>query len=158
MTVGPVLHMPEPVRESQAAPALEKELRAPEWRRAQAACNQVGHDLLGRAGLATGGPRAVLEATAAMATDSTLLDRIRTAVVEEGLPAPQAVWAAADGIASELAALGGGIGERARDLRDVRNRVVCGLLGRPVPGVPAHQVPFVLVARDLAGLSWLAGS
>ncbi|MFH6691413.1 PEP-utilizing enzyme, partial [Cellulosimicrobium funkei] len=47
-------------------------------------------------------------------------------------------------------ALGGLLAERARDVRDVRDRIVATLLGLPVPGVPDPGHPFVLVADDLA--------
>lgn len=40
--------------------------------------------------------------------------------------------------------------ERARDVQDVRDRVVAELLGLPAPGVPDLASPSVLVARDLA--------
>jgi phosphotransferase system enzyme I (PtsI) len=40
--------------------------------------------------------------------------------------------------------------ERARDVQDVRDRLVAVLTGRPAPGVPTSTEPFVLVALDLA--------
>ncbi len=40
--------------------------------------------------------------------------------------------------------------ERARDVQDVRDRLVAELTGRPAPGVPARDEPFVLAAVDLA--------
>jgi phosphotransferase system enzyme I (PtsI) len=40
--------------------------------------------------------------------------------------------------------------ERARDVQDVRDRIVAVLTGRPAPGVPVRDEPFVLAAIDLA--------
>ena len=146
--IAPILRMSDPVREPESAPALSGELRVREWQRAEEACHRVGRNLLDRAARATGEARAVLEATAGMAVDSTLLARIRAAVLENGQPGPQAVWSAADGIATMF--LGSDMGARVRDVQDVRDRIVSELLGLPMPGVPVHDTPFVLVARDLA--------
>jgi phosphotransferase system enzyme I (PtsI) len=49
-----------------------------------------------------------------------------------------------------FAALGDYMAERARDVQDVRDRIVAELSGRPAPGVPVRGEPFVLVALDLA--------
>ena len=49
-----------------------------------------------------------------------------------------------------LAATGGIIAERVTDITDIRDRVICHLLDRPMPGVPKSDKPFVLVAHDLA--------
>lgn len=40
--------------------------------------------------------------------------------------------------------------ERTTDITDIRDRVVCHLTGRPMPGLPDSGEPFVLVAHDLA--------
>jgi phosphotransferase system enzyme I (PtsI) len=49
-----------------------------------------------------------------------------------------------------LAAAGGYLAERVADLRDVRNRALAVLLGRPMPGIPHPRHPFVLVGQDLS--------
>ncbi len=49
-----------------------------------------------------------------------------------------------------LAAAGGYLGERARDVLDVRDRIIAEVRGLAPPGVPSSAEPFVLVARDLA--------
>jgi phosphotransferase system enzyme I (PtsI) len=49
-----------------------------------------------------------------------------------------------------LQAAGGYMAERARDVADVRDRIVAALLGVTPPGVPELTSPSVLVARDLA--------
>jgi phosphotransferase system enzyme I (PtsI) len=60
------------------------------------------------------------------------------------------VHEAASGFIANLHDAGGYMAERARDVEDVRNRLVADLLGVPVPGVPELTVPSVLVARDVA--------
>jgi phosphotransferase system enzyme I (PtsI) len=46
--------------------------------------------------------------------------------------------------------LGGYMADRVSDLDDVRDRTVARLLGQPMPGIPERDLPFVLVADDLA--------
>ncbi|MDD9204924.1 phosphoenolpyruvate-utilizing N-terminal domain-containing protein, partial [Georgenia sp. 10Sc9-8] len=87
---------------------------------------------------------------AQMATDPTLVKTAQDAVRSQRLAPAPAVWAAAEDVAAQLAGLGGYMAERARDVRDVRDRIVARLLDLPVPGVPRREEPFVLVAHDLA--------
>src|SRR3954471_12938178 len=49
-----------------------------------------------------------------------------------------------------FASLGGLMAQRVPDVRDVRDRIVAELTGQGEPGVPAPDVPSVLVADDLA--------
>lgn len=99
---------------------------------------------------ATGDSRDVLETTAQMAADPTLVAAAQQKVREAQLSPARAVWEAAGGVADQLAELGGYMAERVRDVHDVRDRIVSSLLGLPVPGVPQLAEPFVLVAVDLA--------
>ncbi|WP_251840246.1 phosphoenolpyruvate--protein phosphotransferase [Oceanitalea stevensii] len=92
----------------------------------------------------------ILATTAQMAADPTLVQSAQAKVREEGKAPALAVWEAADAVAEQLSALGGYMAERARDVRDVRDRVVASLLGVPMPGIPQREEPFVLVALDLA--------
>ncbi|MDT7783891.1 MAG: phosphoenolpyruvate-protein phosphotransferase system enzyme, partial [Pseudonocardiales bacterium] len=103
-----------------------------------------------RAKSVEGEARAVLETTAAMAGDPSLIKSAEKLVVDEALPAARAVHQAAAKFISALQAAGGYMAERARDVQDVRDRVVAELLGLPAPGVPDLTSPSVLVARDLA--------
>ena len=48
----------------------------------------------------------------------------------------RAVWDAAELVAEQLRALGGMFADRARDVQDVRDRIVAELLGLRAPGVP----------------------
>lgn len=148
--VGEIVRMPDPVAE----PAADARLFADadpeaEAARIAAAAETVKADLDVRAAAATGDGRAVLEATALMATDPALVTAAQKRV-GDGQAADRAVWDAAAEMADMLASLGGYMAERARDVSDVRNRIVAVLHGRPAPGVPHRAEPFVLVARDLA--------
>lgn len=149
--VGPVVLLPEPLAEPSPGLRLSPtaDLRA-EADRIPVAAAQVQADLDRAAAAATGDTRDVLEATAAMATDPTLAADAERRVVEEHLVAERAVWEAAKSVAQQFEALGGYFAERARDIADVRDRIVAALSGRPAPGVPDHPEPFVLVASDLA--------
>lgn len=148
--VGPVVRMPDPVTE----PGAESRLAAgadpaAEAERISAAADEVRADLEARAAQAQGDGKDVLEATALMAADPTLVGAAQKRV-KEGLSPSRAVWEAADEVATMLAGLGGYMAERARDVADVRDRLVAVLEGRPAPGVPRRDEPFVLVAHDLA--------
>jgi phosphotransferase system enzyme I (PtsI) len=92
----------------------------------------------------------ILITTAAMAGDPALVSQAEQLVTGEHLPAARAIYQAAEGFATMLAAAGGYMAERVRDIRDVRDRIVAELLGVEPPGVPELASPSVLVARDLA--------
>ncbi|MBD5787233.1 phosphoenolpyruvate--protein phosphotransferase [Cellulosimicrobium terreum] len=149
--VGPVVLMPEPIGEPspgvRLAPREDLEAQAD---RIDAAARRVAQDLERAAAASSGETRDVLEATAAMATDPTLAADARRRVLEEHLVPERAVWEAADDVARQFIELGGYFAERARDVADVRDRLVAALTDRPAPGVPEHSEPFVLVAPDLA--------
>ena len=93
--------------------------------------------------------KAVLKATAQLAGDRGLAKAIDKKL-KKGLGLTQAVHDAVEDYAQMLRGLGGYMAERATDLYDVRDRVICELRGLPEPGVPAFDGPVVLVARDLA--------
>jgi phosphotransferase system enzyme I (PtsI) len=149
-TVGPVVRMPDPISEPSAAAPLPEAERAAEAERISVAAATVRADLEARAASASGEGRALLEATALMAADPTLVSSASGKVSRDGLTGARAVWEAADEVATMLASLGGYMAERARDVQDVRNRLVAVLTGRAAPGVPVRTEPFVLVALDLA--------
>jgi phosphotransferase system enzyme I (PtsI) len=150
LAVGPVLRMGEPPRAPADGELLPAGARDAEAERVSAAMAQVAAELRARAAQAHGDAVAVLEATALMAADPALevaaVERVRV----QGLPAERAVWDAAGEAAEVLRGLGGYLGERSRDVLDVRDRIVARLRGVASPGVPTSDAPFVLVARDLA--------
>src|ERR671919_3014909 len=147
---APLVRMPDPVAEpspdsrlaADADPAAESE-------RIATAASRVRDDLDARALRAQGDGKALLEATALMAADPTLVGAAQQKVAS-GHGAARAVWEAADEVITTLTALGGYMAERARDVADVRDRIVAVLTGHPAPGVPVRSKPFVLAARDLA--------
>ncbi|KOV88875.1 phosphoenolpyruvate--protein phosphotransferase [Nocardia sp. NRRL S-836] len=145
---GPVVRVAEALPEppSGPRPADTKD----EASRIRPATEVVAQRLMERAKTVEGDARAVLETTAAMAGDPALIKSAEKLVVEESLPAARAVHQAAQKFVTALQAAGGYMAERARDVQDVRDRVVAELLGLPAPGVPDLATPSVLVARDLA--------
>jgi phosphoenolpyruvate-protein phosphotransferase (PTS system enzyme I) len=145
---GPLLRMPDPVTEPPAGPQPAD--READGARIRPAMDVVATDLWARAGTAEGETKAVLEATAMMASDPGLADLAEGAVRDQGVPAPRAVWDAANTFRDLLTDAGGYVGARATDVEDVRNRIVGELLGVPAPGIPDASYPFILVARDLA--------
>ena len=148
--VAPLIHMPDPVAEppDDAKLAPDADPNAESARIATAA-ETVKADLEARAALATGDAAALLEATSLMAADPTLVQAAQAKIATGAAP-ERAVWEAADEVAGMLAGLGGYMAERARDVADVRDRIVAVLTGHPAPGVPVRSKPFVLAARDLA--------
>jgi len=145
---GPVVRVAEALPEPPLGPrpADTKE----EASRIRPATEVVAQRLMERAKTVEGEAKAVLETTATMAGDPSLIKSAEKLVVDEALPAARAVHQAAAKFISALQAAGGYMAERARDVQDVRDRVVAELLGVPAPGVPDLTSPSVLVARDLA--------
>lgn len=148
--IGPVRRMPAPLTApADGAPLPEGSTVEEETARLAAAAKTVADGLKARAAAATGDARAVLKATALMAADRTLL-KSASALVASGTCAESAIWEAADAVATQLAALGGYMAERATDVLDVRARIVAELRGVAAPGIPDAAEPFVLAAVDLA--------
>ena len=117
--------------------------------RFDAAATSVAERLRDRAARATGAAADVLTATAALAVDRAWLDAARKSIAE-GMPAVRAAVAAADQFISLFTQIGGLMGERVTDLKDIRDRVVAELAGLPEPGVPVPAQPSILCAEDLA--------
>ncbi|MEV0067292.1 phosphoenolpyruvate--protein phosphotransferase [Amycolatopsis sp. NPDC050768] len=145
---GPVVRVPEPFGEPASTPAPADP--AAEAARIEPAAQAVAARLEAQAETATGEAATILITTAAMAGDPALAAQAKKLVTEQNLPAARAVHQAAEGFAEALAAAGGYMAERVRDVRDVRDRLVAELLGVAPPGVPQLVSPSVLVARDLA--------
>ncbi|MDQ0378251.1 phosphoenolpyruvate--protein phosphotransferase [Amycolatopsis thermophila] len=145
---GPVVAVAEPA----AAPASTPAPTDPpaEAARIAPAAQAVVERLEALAGGATGDAATILQTTAAMAGDPALISEAERLVTAEGKPAPRAVYEAANGFAKALAAAGGYMAERVRDIEDIRDRVIAELQGVAPPGVPDLSGPSVLVARDLA--------
>jgi phosphotransferase system enzyme I (PtsI) len=91
----------------------------------------------------------ILSAQSMIAADPALTDKIE-AGVRSGLPATHAVVEAFDSFKEMLSQAGGYLAERVADLDDICARIIAVLHGSPMPGLPESNVPFVLIARDLA--------
>lgn len=145
---GRVVRVADPVADPGALPApADPEAEAA---RLAPAADAVAARLTAAADAATGDAQAVLSATAQMAADPALLSSARKLVLDKHMPAARAVWEAAGTFSAALAAVGGYMAERVRDVQDVRDRLVAELMGVPAPGVPHFTEPAVLVAADLA--------
>src|SRR5215207_3018553 len=148
--VGPVVRVSDPVTEPPAGRvAADDADPAVLADRISIACGRVRDDLSERAARVRGDAKAVLEAAALMAVDPVLVEGARRRVSAVVSPA-QAVWEAAAEVVATLTLLGGYLAQRARDVADVRNRIVAELSGLPAPRLPDRSGPYVLVARDLA--------
>lgn len=145
---GPLVRVAEPLGEPAETPAPADP--AIEAARIEPASRAVAAKLEAMAAATTGEAREVLETTAVMAADPALAGSAEQLVRERSLPAARAVYEAAATFAEALAAAGGYMAERVRDIHDVRDRLVAELLGAQPPGVPELAGPRVLVARDLA--------
>jgi len=145
---GPVVRVAEPLGEPASTPKPD-DPQAEATRIAPATQAVVGR-LEALAETAAGDAATILMTTAAMAGDPALISEAERLVTAEGMPAARAIYESANGFARTLAAAGGYLAERVRDIEDVRDRVVAELLGVEPPGVPDLPSPSVLVARDLA--------
>ncbi|MFD6072284.1 phosphoenolpyruvate--protein phosphotransferase [Amycolatopsis lurida] len=145
---GPVVRVAEPLGEPASTPAPADP--AAEAARIAPAAQIVAGRLEKLAETAAGEAATILITTAAMAADPALVSSAEQLVKDKNLPAPRAVHQAAGKFADALAAAGGYMAERARDVLDVRDRLIAELLGIAPPGVPDLDSPSVLVARDLA--------
>ncbi|QUH05647.1 phosphoenolpyruvate--protein phosphotransferase [Saccharopolyspora erythraea] len=145
---GPVARVSEPLPEPASGPAPADP--AAEAARIRPAADAVGERLFQRASRVDGDAKAILETTAAMAMDPALTSQAEQLVINRSLPAARAVHEAAGGFADALRSAGGYMAERARDVQDVRDRIVAELLGITPPGVPELEEPSILLAHDLA--------
>ncbi|MCC3266254.1 phosphoenolpyruvate--protein phosphotransferase [Arthrobacter gengyunqii] len=148
--LGPLLRMPPPVPEPDADATFGAGSTVDgEKARLKDAAEEVRADLRHRAETASGDAKAVLDATAMMATDPMLL-KAAGKHINAGMAADRAIWEAGLEVAAMLQSLGGYMAERTQDVLDVRARIVAELDGLPAPGIPASDVPFILVAEELA--------
>ncbi|MBM9465819.1 putative PEP-binding protein [Nakamurella leprariae] len=144
--IGRVVQLAPPVR-----PPVDEAAGDPVRAMAQVrtATGAVAGALRDRAAGTDATTAAVLEATALMALDPSLLADVE-ARVEQGVPVTHAVDAAVERFCAVLIAGGPVLADRVTDLRDVRDRLVARLLGVPEPGLPVLTGPTVVVAADLA--------
>ena len=145
--VGPlVIVTPAPKAPTDEAPTTDAAAAADVVR---GVLEDVAVGLEARAAKASEHARPILEAGAMMARDPGLAMGIENQL-KAGKGPTTAVTAAVEEICVMFEALGGYMAERVTDLRDVRDRAVARLLGKPEPGVPTLTEPSILAAQDLA--------
>ncbi|WP_427135480.1 phosphoenolpyruvate--protein phosphotransferase [Pseudarthrobacter sp. S9] len=148
--IGTIRQMPKPISEPPAGEQLPAGVTADEGTAALKAAARAVHDeLKARSQTVSGDGKAVLEATALMATDTMLL-KSAAKLIGRGTSGQRAIWEAGASVSEMLHNLGGYMAERATDVLDVRARIVAELRGVPAPGIPASATPFILIAEDLA--------
>ncbi|MBK4348855.1 phosphoenolpyruvate--protein phosphotransferase [Lacisediminihabitans changchengi] len=147
LAVGPVLCMPDPLEE----PALVRRTTdaAAEASTTRAALSAVAAEFAARGATAGGTARDILEASAMMASDPTVLADVDDRIAH-GLTGERAVFEAFRVFESALIDLGGRMAERACDVRDVSRRVIARLRGVAAPGIPQATEPYILCAGDLS--------
>ena len=150
VAVGPVVRPSGSVRlPAEDAPLVEEGRRAEEKERFRRAAETVAERLGERAAAATGVSAEVLSTTAGIARDRALSTTAEQRI-DAGAPAEVAAVQAAQQFVDMFTTLGGLMAERVPDVRDVRDRIVAVLTGQGEPGIPAPEVPSVLLADDLA--------
>lgn len=133
----------------EQAPELPAEQREGEVARLEQAAQAVSQGLWARSERAQGHAADVLAVTASLATDKAFR-RDASARVRRGTPAVQATIQATERFVGLFEKAGGLMAERTTDLRDVRDRIIAHLEGRPEPGIPQVEHPVVLLADDLS--------
>ncbi|MCU1553863.1 MAG: phosphoenolpyruvate--protein phosphotransferase [Arthrobacter sp.] len=148
--IGTIRQMPKPISEPPAGEQLPAGATAEDATAALKAAAKAVHDeLKARSETVSGDGKAVLEATALMATDTMLL-KSAAKLIGRGTSNQRAIWEAGASVSEMLHNLGGYMAERATDVLDVRARIVAELRGVPAPGIPTSATPFILIAEDLA--------
>ena len=149
-TVGPALVVVTTVEEPTGGTALSETERPVAVQRAEEAASSVASDLHNLSSRAAGSARDVVLAIESVARDTELLASIRSQITEHGVSPERAVWDAIAKISEVYAAGGPLLAARVVDLHAVRDRMIAALTGKPAPGIPASDTPYVLVAVDLA--------
>lgn len=145
---GPVAWTRRPPIPNLSAPDLPENAREEAKKQFTNAADAVVERLLERASASDGHAAALLEVTASIASDPAWRkDALRR--ISRGTPPVQATMGATDQFVTQFERAGGILAERTTDLRDVRDRVIARLEGRPEPGIPHPDHPVVLFADDL---------
>jgi phosphotransferase system enzyme I (PtsI) len=147
--VGPVHVLRRATHEPPAASHTAPERVEEEIAAVAAAGQHVAAAYRDRASRVSGQAAHVLEATAMMATDPTIVEGAARRI-REGMGSARAVWDVIRGLVVRYEAAGGLLAGRVPDLVDVRDRLIATLTGQPEVGLPPSGDPFVLVASDLA--------
>lgn len=113
------------------------------------AIENTGIDLQARANRATGELQAILLATVEIAKDPSITEEA-IEFITNGHTASYAILKASEIFQNLLAASGGYLAERAEDVHNICNRILCELEGIPYPEIPHFDVPTILIAQDLS--------
>ncbi|MEO6955209.1 MAG: phosphoenolpyruvate-utilizing N-terminal domain-containing protein, partial [Antricoccus sp.] len=113
------------------------------------ATDTVAERLRARSATAHGVAAEVLLAQVALVKDKGLA-KAAVKAIEAGSNAEHATNSATEQFIGMFDKLGGLMAERTTDLLDLRDRVICELMGEPEPGVLTPDVPSILFADDLA--------
>lgn len=144
---GPVVQVRPAPSYDESEPATSDAAAA--GQRVRDALEAVATGLSARIARANEHAKPILEATAMMARDPGLVTGI-DGQLATGKGITKSVHDAVEDYCAMFTSLGGYMAERVTDLRDVRDRTICQLLGVPEPGVPELTEPSVLIAEDLA--------
>jgi len=147
---APAVLLAPALAEPESRTVIPPDRRESEVVAIERAVEAVAEQLRARSAAATGEAGAILDASRLIASDPELVAEASSLVRSTGRSAARAVWETALAHEQGLEALGGRMAERVADIRDVRDRIVAGILGIDLPGVPERDEPFVLVAADLA--------
>ncbi|MDP1719963.1 MAG: phosphoenolpyruvate--protein phosphotransferase [Candidatus Nanopelagicaceae bacterium] len=113
------------------------------------AAKTISDELVSRAARTSGEAQEILEASSEIAQDSALLSTAES-LIDKGYGAAYAMWEASEVFAQLLTEAGGYLAERASDVANIRDRIICVLSGVDYPEIPHLDYPFVLIARDLS--------
>ena len=113
------------------------------------AVRTISDELAARAARTTGEAQEILEATSEIAQDSALLSTAES-LIDKGYGSTYAMWEASEVFSRLLIEAGGYLAERASDVGNIRDRIICVLSGVDYPEIPHLDYPFVLIARDLS--------
>lgn len=113
------------------------------------AVKTISDELASRAARTSGQAQEILEASSEIAQDSALLSTAES-LIDKGYGAAYAMWEASEVFAQLLIEAGGYLAERASDVANIRDRIICVLSGVGYPEIPHLDYPFVLIARDLS--------
>lgn len=113
------------------------------------AVKAISDELASRAARTSGEAQEILEASSEIAQDSALLSTAES-LIDKGYGAAYAIWEASEVFTQLLIEAGGYLAERASDVGNIRDRIICVLSGVGYPEIPHLEYPFVLIARDLS--------
>ena len=132
-------------------PSSTKSTLTPEQERENLhyAVKTISDELAARAARTTGEAKEILEATSEIAQDSALLSTAES-LIDKGYGSAYAMWEASEVFSQLLIEAGGYLAERASDVGNIRDRIICVLSGVDYPEIPHLDYPFVLIARDLS--------